>query len=314
MEIYLPIAEISVDVFYLIFVGIIAGIVGGFFGVGGSFLGIPILTSYGIDSAVLIASYTHQMITTSFMSLPEDLQQKKINFKLVLLTFIGGSLGAILGSFLFKYFNMKGQIEFVVAFIYVFVLGGISFFMIKESFVSILKKYFPDSSFTLKIISLSKERKENFIMKFINTLPKQIIVSDSKSISIYAIFFFGLCAGLLVALAGISSGFIMIPIMIYIYKMQTRMAIATSNIHGGFLVVLSSILQAVYSHTVDLILSIFLAFSTAVGMKIARRFAHKIPGEELRISMAIIMLILITRIILNIVFEPSVLINVSVVH
>jgi uncharacterized membrane protein YfcA len=198
--------------------------------------------------------------------------------------------------------------------VYVFVLGGISFFMMRESFVSILKKYLPNSPFTIRIASAPKEKKENFILKAMERLPKHVVVSESKSVSIYVIFFFGLCAGLLVAVAGISSGFIMIPIMIYIYKMHTRMAIATSNVHGGFLVVLSSILQVVYSHTVDLVLSIFLAFSTAIGTKIARKFAHKIPGEELRISMAIIMLILITRIILNIIFEPSTLVSVSVVH
>ncbi len=267
MEIYLPIAEISVNVFSLIFIGIIAGIIGGLFGVGGSFLGIPLLTSYGIDSAVLIASYTHQMITTSFMSLPEDLSQKKISFKLVLLTFVGGSIGSILGSMIFKYLNIRGQIEFAIAFVYVFVLGGISFFMMRESFVSILKKYLPNSPFTIRIASAPKEKKENFILKAMERLPKHVVVSESKSVSIYVIFFFGLCAGLLVAVAGISSGFIMIPIMIYIYKMHTRMAIATSNVHGGFLVVLSSILQVVYSHTVDLVLSIFLAFSTAIGTK-----------------------------------------------
>lgn len=119
MDIYLPIAEVSANIFFLISIGIITGLIGGLFGVGGSFLGIPILSSYGIESSVAIASYTHQMITISFMSIPEDTAQKKIDIKLAFITFIGGSVGSISGSFLFKYLTFNGQIEFVIAFIYI---------------------------------------------------------------------------------------------------------------------------------------------------------------------------------------------------
>jgi uncharacterized membrane protein YfcA len=314
VELYLPIAETSINLIYVIFIGIITGIVGGLFGVGGSFLGIPILTSYGIDTPVLIASYTHQMVATSFMSLPDDIKQKKINFKLVFLTFIGGGVGSISGSLLFKYLNITGHIEYVIAFIYIFVLGGISFLMLRESFGSIMAKYLPDHELTKKILESRNEPRQNKFLDFLHRMPYQVSVSDTRSISIYVIIFFGLTAGLLVSLAGISSGFIMIPLMIYFYKMNTRIAMSTSNIHGGCLVILSSLMQSLNSHAVDIVLSSILSISTAIGIKISRGFGSKIPPEEARIAMAIIMTILILRIVLNIVFEPANVLNVSLIH
>jgi uncharacterized membrane protein YfcA len=145
-------------------------------------------------------------------------------------------------------------------------------------------------------------------------LPKKIKISETTEISALIIIIFGLFAGFLVSLAGISSGFIMIPIMVYIYKMNTRKAIATSNIHGGFLVILSTIVQTLNSHTVDLILSVILSFSTAFGLQIAKKFSHKIPPEELRISLGIIMFILIGKIIAGMIFEPSNIFTLSLIR
>jgi uncharacterized membrane protein YfcA len=312
MDIYLPIAETSVNIFVIISVGIITGIVGGLFGVGGSFLGIPILMSYGIEQAVVVASYTHQMITNSFMSVPEDRAERKIDVKLALITFIGGSVGSISGSFLFKYLTFNGQIEFATAFIYIFILGGISLFMIVESLDLIIRKYFPDSHYTTK--PRGKKPDITRFDKISAKLAYQIQVSETKEISAIFIILFGLVAGLIVSMAGIASGFIMIPIMIYVYKMNIRKAIATSNIHGGFLVVLSTIVQTLNSHTVDLVLSIVLTFSTAFGSYFAKKISTKIPAEELRISLGIIMFFLICRIISNIISEPARIFTLSLIR
>lgn len=312
MDIYLPIAETSVNVFVIIFVGMLTGVIGSLFGIGGSFLGIPILVSYGIEQPVVIASYTHQMITNSFMSLPEDRAERKIDVKLAIITFIGGAIGSISGSFLFKYLTLNGQIEFATAFIYIFILGGISLFMIIESLDLIIRKYFPNSSYTTKPRTIKVDI--NLFEKISRKFVYQTQVSENKEISAIFIIFFGLIAGLIVSMAGISSGFIMIPIMVYLYKMNIRKAIATSNIHGGFLVVLSTIVQTLNSHTVDLVLSVILTFSTALGAYVSKRVAHKIPPEELRISLGFIMFFLICRIITNIISEPSNPITLSLIR
>jgi uncharacterized membrane protein YfcA len=314
MQIYLPIAEISVNLISIIFIGIIAGIAGNLFGVGGSFIGIPLLMSYGIDSSVIIASYTHQMIAVSFFAVIDDARNKKINFKVVFLTFLGGVTGSAIGSILFKILTRTGQIDLLISFIYVFVLGGISFFMVSESAANLVVKYFPEAKISKKLESFGSSDKKSIFKTLSYSLPKKVQIGNDNSISLYMIIFFGLSAGLLVALAGISSGFIMIPVMIYIYKMHIRDAIATSNMHGGFLVIISCILQTINSHATDVVLSIILTIGTIIGIKIGRMFGHKISPEWLRASMGVIMIGLIMKIILNIIFEPKNIFVVSVLH
>ena len=315
MQIYLPIAEISVNLISIVFIGMIAGLCGNLFGVGGSFIGIPLLISYGIDSSVIIASYTHQMIAVSFFGVISDAKAKKINFKIVFLTFLGGFTGSAIGSVLFKILTKTGQIDLLISFIYVFILGGISFFMVFESSANLIIKHFPDSRISQKLFMINANKNKSIFKTLSYSLPKKIqIDKDSELISIYMIVFFGLSAGLLVALAGISSGFIMIPTMIYIYKMHIRDAIATSNMHGGLLVIISCILQTINSHTTDVVLSVILTMGTIIGIKIGRTFNHKISPEWLRASMGAIMLGLIIKIIVNIIFEPSNIFVVSVLH
>lgn len=314
MQIYLPIAEISVELFSIIFIGMIAGIAGNLFGVGGSFLGIPMLLSYGIDSSVVITTYTYQMVAVSFFGVIDDAKAKKINFKVTFITFIGGITGAIIGSILFKILTRSGQIDLLISFIYTFILGGISFFMVFESGARIINKYFPDKKISQFFLAKVENKKESIFKKLSYSMPKKVAITQDKEISVYMMVFFGLSAGLLVALAGISSGFIMIPVMVYIYKMNIRDAIATSNMHGGFLVVLSSILQIITSKSTDVLLAMMLTFGTIVGIKIGRKFNHKLSPELIRVSMGVIMISLIARILLNIFFEPSASFTVSVLH
>ena len=314
MQIYLPIAEISVNLISIIFIGMIAGLCGSLFGVGGSFIGIPLLISYGIDSSVIIASYTHQMIAVSFVGVIGDAQEERINFKVVYLTFLGGITGSITGSILFKILTRTGQIDLLISFIYVFVLGGISFFMVFESSANLIIQYFPKTKISEKLTIINTNNKQSIFKTLSYSLPKKIQINDNEHVSVYMIIFFGLSAGLLVTLAGISSGFIMIPAMIYIYKLHIRDAIATSNMHGGLLVIISCILQTINSHTTDIVLSLILTIGTVLGIKIGRKFNHKISPEWLRASMGIIMIGLIAKIILNIIFEPNNIFVVSVLH
>lgn len=316
MQIYLPIAEISANIIYIIFVGIINGIISGLFGIGGSFVGIPLLVNQGIDSSAIIASYTHQMIANSFLSVAGDAKNKRINYKLVFLTFIGGFTGAVLGIFLFKKLTNNGQIDLIVSFLYIFVLGGIASFMFYESGGAILQKYFFKQAAVernkLQIESINAVQK-NFIWKAIEKLPYKVKVNEVQ-ISVIMIIAFGFIAGTLVAIAGIASGLLMIPVMIYIYKMNIRDAMASSNLHGGMIVLLSSILQTVTLHSTDLIFSLILTIGSVIGVTIARKFASKIPPEELRISLAFIMIIVIFKIVLNIVLEPKDIFTISILH
>ena len=128
------------------------------------------------------------------------------------------------------------------------------------------------------------------------------------------IIFFGLIAGTLVAVAGIANGLLMVPVMLYVYKMQIRNAMATSNLHGGILVLVSVMMQSLTFKSTDLVLSMLLLVGATTGMLITRTFAHKIPAEELRLLFALIMLVVIIKIVFNIALEPKNIYNISIMH
>ena len=301
--------------------GMISGAMSGLFSVGGSFVGIPILVGYGIESAVVVSSFTHQMLTTSFVNVAEDIEQKKINFKLVFLTLIGGLWGVFQGIYIFKKLTFNGQIDIVISFLYIFVLGFIAIFMMYDSCITLRNKYCktPPSTSTTNPNkdagkdSQAKRNKKNFIQK-IDVFPFKIRINNNASISIFLIIFFGLIAGTLVAVAGIANGLLMVPVMLYVYKMQIRNAMATSNLHGGILVIVSVIMQSLTFKSTDLVLSMLLLVGATTGMLITRTFAHKIPAEELRLLFALIMLVVIIKIVFNIALEPKNIYNISIMH
>ena len=298
--------------------GMISGAMSGLFSVGGSFVGIPILVGYGIESAVVVSSFTHQMLTTSFVNVAQDIEQKKINFKLVFLTLIGGLWGVLQGIFIFKKLTLNGQIDIVISCLYIFVLGFIAIFMMYESCSTIKNKYCKTPTPTNSNKNAGKEsqirrNEKNFIQK-IDVFPFKIRINNNASISIFLIIFFGLIAGTLVAVAGIANGLLMVPVMLYVYKMQIRNAMATSNLHGGILVLVSVMMQSLTFKSTDLVLSMLLLVGATTGMLITRTFAHKIPAEELRLLFALIMLVVIIKIVFNIALEPKNIYNISIMH
>lgn len=303
MYIYLPIAEISANIMLIVSIGVVSGMIAGLFSIGGSFLGIPILVAYGIDSSTVVSSFSHQMLTSSFANVTQDIQQKKIDFKLVRYTFIGGLSGVLIGIYLLKKLTFNGQIDIVVSFLYIAVLGSIASFMIVESGSALKKKYFTQESEDKNLTNIINPEKDLFCR--IDIFPCKIFINEDAQVSIFMIVFFGFVAGLLVAIAGIASGLIMIPVMTYLYKMHIRNSMATANLHGALLLLCSNILQIITVKKTDIILSMLLLFGTVIGVIISRKFAHKVPPEELRMSLAVLMLIIVMRIVLNIIITPN---------
>jgi uncharacterized membrane protein YfcA len=251
------------------------------------------------------------MLTTSFIGTKEDFEQKKINFNIIKINFPGAIIGVLIGIFLFKKLSLNGQIDIVVSFLYIFVLGSISSFMLIEVFYFFKEKYFQkNQNYQIELEKTknknlkTNEKKKNFIEK-IDIFPYKITLENGAQISIFLMSFFSFFAGLLAAIAGVGSGLIMIPVMIYIYKMQTRHAMATSNFNGGLIVVLSNILQILTVKKTDFILSFLLLCGSVLGLVISRKFADKIPSEGLRLGLGILMMFIVLKMILNISLTPK---------
>lgn len=311
MYIYLPIAEISVNILYIVLVGFLSGCISGFFGISGSFIGVPILVTYGIDSSAAVSGFTNQMLTMSFINTKEDLKEKKINFNVVKFGFPGTISGVLIGIFLFKKLSANGYIDLVVSFLYIFVLGSISSFMMNESWGIFREKYFSKNSNFVTLLkrekkdSLQKTKEKKKFIEKIDIFPYKILLAGDVKISIFLINFFGFFAGMLVAVAGVASGLIMIPVMIYIYKMHIRHAMATSNFNGGLIVFFSNILQILTVKKTDFILSFLLLFGAIIGILISRKFSNKLSPEILRFGLASLMAFIVLRMVLNISLTPK---------
>ncbi len=307
MHIYLPIAESSVNALFIIIVGFISGSISGFFGVSGSFIGVPVLVSYGLESIAAVSAFINVMLTTSFVAFKEDLNEKTIDFNIIKINFLGSIAGVIIGIFLFKILSKNGYIDMVVLFLYIFVLGSISIFMLFESFVAYKKKKYKNNiqKYDNNYIEDELKIKKKDFFERLDIFPYKIKLENNANISIFFITFFSFFAGALVAIAGVSSGLIMIPVMTYIYKMNIRSSIATSNFNGGLIALFSNILQIITVKKTDLILSLLLLIGSIFGLLIARKLSTKLQPEVLRISLAFLMFIIIMKMIFGILFTPE---------
>jgi uncharacterized membrane protein YfcA len=307
VHIYLPIAESSVNALFIIIVGFISGSISGFFGVSGSFIGVPVLVSYGLESIAAVSAFINVMLTTSFVAFKEDLNEKTIDFNIIKINFLGSIAGVIIGIFLFKILSKNGYIDMVVLFLYIFVLGSISIFMLFESFVAYKKKKYKNNiqKYDNNYIEDELKIKKKDFFERLDIFPYKIKLENNANISIFFITFFSFFAGALVAIAGVSSGLIMIPVMTYIYKMNIRSSIATSNFNGGLIALFSNILQIITVKKTDLILSLLLLIGSIFGLLIARKLSTKLQPEVLRISLAFLMFIIIMKMIFGILFTPE---------
>jgi uncharacterized membrane protein YfcA len=309
MYIYLPIAEISVNIFFIIFVGFLGGCISGFFGISGSFIGVPILVTYGIESTSAVASFTNQMLTMSFIGFKDDLEEKRINFQVVKISFAGAISGVIIGIFLFKKLTNIGYIDIVISFLYIFILGSISLFMFSEGLAFFKEKYFPiskeDHENNEKNKNQNLEKKKRDLIKKIDIFPYKIQINNNVEISVFLMSIFSFLAGILVSIGGVASGLIMIPVMTYVYKMQIRNAMATSNLNGGLIVIFSNILQILTIKKTDLILTTLLLIGAVIGIIFSKKFADRASPESLRLGLAVLMMFIVLRMIFGITLTPK---------
>ena len=279
MQVYLPIAEISVNIFLLIGLGTLVGILSGMFGVGGGFLMTPLLFFIGIPPAVAVATEANQIVASSFSGALAHFKRRAVDLKMGLILLLGGLLGASAGVYVFKLLNEIGQVELLVKICYVIFLGIIGFLMFFESLSSITRQDQPQ-----KIRKIKRHT-------WVHRLPlKMRFRTSNLYISAIPPFVIGILVGILAAIMGVGGGFIMVPAMIYIIGMPTKVVIGTSLFQIIFVTAFTTIMHATQNFTVDAMLAILLIFGGVVGAQIGVRLGVKLKAEQLRILLSLIVL------------------------
>lgn len=303
MQIYLPIAEVSVNPFLLLGLGGLVGVLSGMFGVGGGFLMTPLLFFIGIPPAVAVATEANQIVASSFSGALAHFRKRNVDLKMGLVLLGGGLLGAVFGVSGFNYLKNLGQVELFVKLCYVVFLGTVGILMFMESVKAIRQ---PRSN-----RSLQRKR----LKKFTKFMPLKIQFRTSGLyISVIPPFVLGILVGLLSAIMGVGGGFIMVPAMIYIIGMPTKVVIGTSLFQIIFVTAFSTLLHATTNHTVDMILAVLLLLGGVIGAQVGTQLGARLRAEELRVLLAIIVLTVCGKLALDLVIQPSELYTLGTVR
>ncbi|MEO0891405.1 MAG: sulfite exporter TauE/SafE family protein [Pseudomonadota bacterium] len=294
MQIYLPIAEVSVNAFLLLGLGGIVGILSGMFGVGGGFLMTPLLFFIGIPPAVAVATEANQIVASSFSGVLAHVRRKTVDFRMGTVLLVGGLIGAALGVVVFNYLKSLGQVDLLVRLCYVVFLGIIGAMMFVESLRAIRKSRAGGPP--------SKRRKHNWIHK----LPfKMRFRTSGLYISVIPPVLVGVAVGILAAIMGVGGGFIMVPAMIYLLGMPTKVVVGTSLFQIIFVTAFTTLLHATTNFTVDIALAVLLLIGGVIGAQVGTALGTKLKAEQLRILLAMLVLAVCIKLALDLLIMPS---------
>ena len=301
MQIYLPIAEMSMNVFLLLGLGGVVGFLSGLFGVGGGFLMTPLLIFIGIPPSVAVASQANQIVGSSVSGTLLYLKKKSIDFKMGFVLLLGGLLGSTIGVEIFSILQKLGQIDTVISLSYVVFLGTIGLLMFVESLSLMYSK-------RRKTVTQQKLHKNYWIHR----LPFKTRFRRSKRyISILLPLFIGFFVGLLSAIMGVGGGFIIIPAMIYLLGMPTNVIIGTSLFQIIFVTINVTLLQAVFNQTVDVMLALMLLIGAVVGTQYGAKASYKLKGEHFRALLALLVLMVCGKLLYELLAEPNNLFSIT---
>ncbi|MCA3263317.1 MAG: sulfite exporter TauE/SafE family protein [Telmatospirillum sp.] len=296
MLIYLPLAEVSVDVFLLLLLGGGVGFLSGLFGVGGGFLMTPLLIFVGIPPAVAVGSEAAQIVAASVSGVLAHMRRGNVDFRMGGVLLAGGLVGSTLGVQIFKVLQGLGQIDLFVSLAFVAVLGAIGLLMLVESARALRRRSSGRRAAPVK-------RHQHL---WIHGLPLKMRFPHSMLyISAIAPFAIGLGVGMLAALMGVGGGFIMVPAMIYLLGMPTSVVVGTSLFQIVFVTANVTFLQAWQNQTVDIVLALLLLVGGVVGAQFGVRAGAKLRGEQLRGLLALMVLAVAGKLLVDLVSMPD---------
>jgi len=304
MEIYLPIAEVSLDVFVLLALGAAVGFLSGVFGVGGGFLLTPFLIFIGVPPAVAVASSANQLVGASVSGVLAHWRRGNVDFKMGLILLIGGFLGSLLGVWLFGLLRRIGQVELVINLCFVLLLGTLGALMLIEGTRTLMRRR-----------KLGAQRRKLHQHIWVHGLPLKMRFRRSKLyISALLPLGLGFLIGILSAIMGIGGGFVMVPAMIYLLGMPTVIVPGTSLFQIIFVAATVTVLQAINNRTVDAVLAVVLLIGGVLGAQIGTRMGSRLRGDQLRIMLAVLVLAVAVKLAVDMTATPEQLYSAAVVQ
>ncbi|MGB7433140.1 MAG: sulfite exporter TauE/SafE family protein [Ahrensia sp.] len=296
MAIYLPIAELSANLFVLLGMGAAVGFLSGMFGVGGGFLITPLLIFYNIPPAVAVATGANQVVASSVSGVLSHFKRGGVDIKLGLVLLIGGIFGSMLGIYIYSTLLALGQLDLIVSILYVVFLGTVGGLMMIESVRSMRRAK------KGQVVSLKKPGQHTWMHK----LPFKIRFKASKLyISVIPVLLLGAMIGVLASVMGVGGGFIMVPAMIYLLKVPTSVVIGTSLFQIIFVAGFTTVLQAATNQTVDAVLALMLMIGGVVGAQYGAKAGQKLRGEQLRALLAALVILVALRLAYTLFVVPS---------
>ena len=301
MEIYLPIAEMSVHWLIILGMGFGVGFLSGLFGVGGGFLLTPLLVFYGIPSTVAVATTLSHITASSISGALAQWRKRAIDFTMAGVMLSGGVIGTIFGVWLFAVMRRAGQMDLVVSLSYVVLLGAVGSLMLNESWVALR---------TARAGGPPPVHPVNHV--WIHGLPLRLRFRQSRLyISVIPPILIGFATGALSAIMGIGGGFIIVPAMIYLLRMPTNVVIGTSLVQIIGITATTTLLQATSNYAVDFVLAAILIAGGVVGAQFGTRAGAKLRGEQIRFLLALLVLAVALGLIWGLVVTPPDIYNVT---
>lgn len=304
MQIYLPIAEISVNILVILGMGGAVGFLSGMFGVGGGFLMTPLLIFSGIPPAVAVATEANQIVASSVSGALAQWRRGNVDVLMGTVLLAGGVVGSFFGVQLVKILRQLGQVDLIISLSYVTFLGIIGSLMLVESLNAIRKLRAGGSP------SSRRPGQHNWI----HGLPYKLRFHRSKLyISAIPPLTIGFFVGILAAVMGVGGGFIMVPAMIYLLRVPTNVVVGTSLFQIVFVTALVTVLHATENQTVDVVLALLLMIGGVIGAQFGVKAGQKLKGEQMRAILAIMVLGVCLRLGLDLVIEPSELYSLTLI-
>ena len=302
MQIYLPIAEMSLNVFLLLGMGGAVGFLSGLFGVGGGFLMTPLLIFIGVPPAVAVGTEANQIVAASVSGVLAHWRRGNVDFKMGLVLLLGGLAGSTLGVMLFSFLRGLGQIDLVISLSYVIFLGTIGALMLYESAKTMRRRK-----------TSPGQRRKLHQHTWVHGLPLKMRFRRSKLyISALLPFTVGFLVGVLAAIMGVGGGFVMVPAMIYLLGMPTNVVIGTSLFQIIFVTANVTFLQSYANQTVDVVLALMLLIGAVIGAQFGARAGAKLQGEELRGLLALMVLAVCGKLFFDLLVTPDDLYSIGV--
>ena len=302
MQIYLPIAEVSVNMFLLLGLGGIVGLLSGLFGVGGGFLITPLLFFIGIPPAVAVATGANQVVASSVSGVLAQLKRKAVDIPMGLVLLAGGLIGSASGIWLFNLLTRLGQIDLVVQLSYVVFLGAIGLLMLQEGLRAMRR--------ARRTGAPAQKRHQH---TWVHKLPFKVkFRASGLYISVIPPVLVGMLVGVLGAIMGVGGGFIMVPAMIYLLNMPTKVVIGTSLFQILFLSGFTTLMHAITNNSVDVMLALLLIVGGVIGAQIGSRMGGQLKAEQLRVLLALLVLAVAVKLGMDLLIRPADLFSLSI--